>query len=97
MSLAARSAFARGDYMAVIDMAKEAEPAAIKLLLAQSYARIGADGLAANKASEAIKAILTGSDWSAAEATKGLSVLRRGHSEVGWIVSTALKASSRHV
>ena len=75
VSLAARSAFARGDYMAVIDMAKPDMPAAIKLILAQSYARIGADGLAANTASEAIKAILTAPDWSDAEPTKGLSVL----------------------
>lgn len=78
VSLAARNAFARGDYMAVIDMVKPDMPAmltASKLLLAQSYARIGADGLAANTASEAINALLAGSDWSAAEATKGFSVL----------------------
>jgi IPT/TIG domain len=75
VSLAARSAFARSDYMAVIGLAKPDMPAAIKLLLAQSYARIGADGLAANTASEAIAAILAGSDWSAAKATKGFSVL----------------------
>ena len=78
MSLAARNAFARGDYMAVIDIVKPDMPAmltASKLLLAQSYARIGADGLAANTASEAINALLAGSDWSAAEATKGFSVL----------------------
>jgi hypothetical protein len=75
VSLAARSAFARGDYMAVIDMAKEAKPAAIKLLLVQSYARIGADGLAANTASGAIADILRASDSPDAEPTKGFSVL----------------------
>jgi hypothetical protein len=75
VSLAARSAFARGDYMAVIDMAKLAMPAAIKLLVAQSYARTGADGLAVNTASEAITAILTASDWSDADPMKGFSVL----------------------
>ena len=75
VSLAARSAFARGDYMAVINMRRPDMPAAIKLLLAQSYARIGADGLAANAASEAITAILDASDWSNDEPTKGLSVL----------------------
>src|SRR5438046_847531 len=78
VSLAARSAFARGDYMAVIDMAKPAKtdvPAAINLLLAQSYARIGADGLAANTASKAITTILDAPDWSDAEPTKGFSVL----------------------
>ena len=64
--------------MAVIELArpdKPDKPAAIKLLLAQSYARIGADVLAADTAYEAIKAILTGSDWSAAKATKGFSAL----------------------
>jgi hypothetical protein len=75
VSLAARSAFARGDYMAVIDMDNPEMPAAIKLLLAQSYARIGADGLAAKAASDAIKEILTAPAWSSAEPTKGLSVL----------------------
>ena len=75
ISLAARTAFARGDYMAVIDMAKPDMPAAVRLLLAQSYARIGADGLAANTAVEAITDILTASAWSDAEPAKGLSVL----------------------
>lgn len=55
-------------------MAKLAMPAAVKLLVAQSYARIGADGLAANTASDAITAILTASDWSDAEPTKGFSL-----------------------
>jgi hypothetical protein len=78
VSLAARNAFARGDYMAVIDMAKPGMPdmrAESKLLLAQSYARIGADGLAANTASGAITTILDAPGWSDAEATKGFSVL----------------------
>jgi hypothetical protein len=61
--------------MAVIDMPKPDMPAAIKLLLAQSYARIGADVLAANTASEAITAILAAPGWSDAEPTKGFSVL----------------------
>ena len=74
-SLAARSAFARGDDLAVIDIGQADEHAAIKLLLAQSYARIGADRLAAEAASNAISAILTAPDWSDAEPTKGLSVL----------------------
>jgi IPT/TIG domain len=54
---------------------KPDKPAAIRLLLAQSYARIGADVLAANTAYRAINDILTGSDWSADKATKGFSVL----------------------
>jgi len=58
--------------MAVIDIAKDAQPAAVKLLLAQSYARIGADQLAAKTASEAIEAILTSKK---AEPEKGFSVL----------------------
>jgi hypothetical protein len=74
-SLAVRSAFARGDYMAVIDLREGKLTAGAKLLLAQSYARIGADGPAANAASEAIKAILEGDNWSAAESTRGISVL----------------------
>jgi hypothetical protein len=64
--------------MAVIDMAEPGMPAMraeSKLLLAQSYARIGADGLAANTASVAITAILDDPGWSDAEATKGFSVL----------------------
>ena len=61
--------------MAVIGMAKPDMPPPIKLLLAQSYARIGADVLAANTASEAITAILPTSDGSGAEPTKGFSVL----------------------
>lgn len=75
VSLAARTAFARGDYMAVIKMPESDMPAAIKLLLAQSYARIGADGPAANAAFEAITAILDAPNWSDDEPTKGLSVL----------------------
>jgi hypothetical protein len=75
VSLAARSAFARGDYMAVIGMDKPDLPAAIKLLVAQSYAQIGVDVSAANAAFGAIKAILAASDWSADEPTKGFSVL----------------------
>ena len=75
VSLAVRSAFARGDYMAVIELAMPDVPAPIKLLLAQSYGQIGADVLAADTAFEAIKAILTGSDWSAAKAMKGFSAL----------------------
>ena len=75
MSVATRSAFARGDYMAVIELARPGVNAQIKLLLAQSYARIGADVLAANTASDAITAILAGGpDWSAANAVKGFSV-----------------------
>jgi hypothetical protein len=61
--------------MAVIDMAELAMSPQVKLLLAQSYAQIGADGLAAKTASEAITAILKASSWSDAEPTKGLSVL----------------------
>jgi hypothetical protein len=64
--------------MAVIDMAEPGMPAMraeSKLLLAQSYAQIGADGLAANTASGAITAILDAPGWSDAEATKGFSVL----------------------
>ena len=63
--------------MAVIDTAKpamSAMPAAIKLLVAQSYAGIGADGLAANTASEAITDILR-TDWYDAGPTEGFSVL----------------------
>jgi IPT/TIG domain len=75
VSLAVRSAFARGDYMAVIDMAKGELTAGIKLLVAQSYARIGADGQAANTASEAINDILNAKNWSDAEPAKGISVL----------------------
>lgn len=75
LSLAVRSAFARGDYMAVIDVAQPEMAAPTRLLLAQSYARIGADVLAANTASQAITDILTAEDWSDAEPTKGFSVL----------------------
>lgn len=75
VSLAARTAFARGDYMAVINIAEKAVSPAVQLLLAQSYARIGADGLAANTASEAIKTILTDLDPATAEPIKGFSTL----------------------
>jgi hypothetical protein len=63
--------------MAVIDMAEADMPAMraeSRLLLAQSYARIGADGLAANTASGAITAILDAPGWSDAEPTQGFSV-----------------------
>jgi hypothetical protein len=67
--------------MAVINMSKPDMPAPVKLLLAQSYARIGADKLAADAAFEAI-GILTGPgrspaglSLSPAEPTQGFSVL----------------------
>jgi uncharacterized protein YneF (UPF0154 family) len=75
VSLAARTAFARGDYMAVIRMVEGAEPVAARLLLAQSYARIGADGRAANTAHKAIEDILKASKDLNVDLTKGFSAL----------------------
>jgi hypothetical protein len=89
VSLAARNAFARGDYMAVIKMIRRVgddAPAAAKLLLAQSYARIGADGLAANTASKAITAILADTTWSGTEPPKGFSALET-RALRSWLVS----------
>jgi hypothetical protein len=57
--------------MAVIGMDKPDMPPPIKLLLAQSYARIGADVLAANAAYQAIDAILE----SKTEPAEGFSAL----------------------